>query len=145
MTDENQIIEMLHTRDVEAFARGDWEAVADDFDASFTGYSGSAANGLWTLAFPDLASYRDVWLAESARLTGEPGFAEQLAAAQRIASVEVADGKSLVRKEFDGRVTAPSGPVDLSWTTYYFLRHGDGRWRITGFVGFLPPAPEAAA
>lgn len=138
--DTAAITEILYTKDVAAFVAQDWAAVADDFDAArFVGYS-AADDGTWRITFPTLEAYRRSWLEQARELSDAPRLAVELAAAQRLASITVSDDHALVRKEFDGAITAASGSTTLEWTTYYFLNRAkaDAPWRITGFVGYLP-------
>ena len=137
-----EISKIVITRDTEAFVRSDWELVADDFDQDvFVGYRGGTQSlSYWTLDFPTLDSYRALWLSESARLLrfiGRERLEDQLTASSRIASVEIKADRALVRKEFDGFVGSGTDAERLLWRTYYFL-HRAPRWRITGFVGYLP-------
>lgn len=141
MTVEEQIAEILITRDIDAFVAGDFDRVRDDFDERlFTAYSG--AGGIVTLAYPDLDSYRTEWLAQARAFRDvDPAvLAEELRAAQRITRLQVRGGRALATKVFDGEVLASEGRTALHWTTYYFLRADDreDRWLITGFVGYLP-------
>ncbi|MGH7105100.1 MAG: hypothetical protein ACREFT_01165 [Acetobacteraceae bacterium] len=139
---EDEIYAMLFTRDHQAFSEANWYAVAGDFDAaSFVGYrGGDTVQGPWTLSYPTLDAYRDDWLGQArGMLMPHPQrVVEQLARAARIASIDLHGSVALVRKEFDGVVTAPSGDVELKWRTNYFVRRFESRWKITGFVGYLP-------
>lgn len=151
--DTAAITEALVQRDIAAFVAGDWSRVAADFDEeSFVGYRGATGPADWVLAYPTLTAYRDDWLRQAAELTSAhgPDLEEQLLAAQRVATVQVAEGRALATKVFDGVLTGPGGTTALDWVTQYFLRRGEsGRWLITGFVGYLPrvrgsedPAPR---
>lgn len=137
------ITDALYDRDIDAFVRGDWALVADDFaPGAFVGYHGGLGAGdPWTIGFPTLEAYRDDWLRQSAALRAGVAAGElraQLRAASRIARIEARGDRAITRKEFDGE----AGPADrrqrLHWLTYYFLRRDADRWRVTGFVGYLP-------
>lgn len=141
MTVDDQIRDVLLTRDIDAFVAADFELARADFDESqFTAYSG--ADGVMRLQYPDLESYRADWLAQAETFRGvDPTvLATQLHAVQRIARLEVNGMRALATKIFDGEIPTPLGPTTLAWTTYYFLRADDRkhRWLITGFIGYLP-------
>jgi hypothetical protein len=141
VSDEDQISEMLYQRDLAAFAVADWSLVEADFDsAAFVGHRLDRESGHWQIAYPDLGSYRDEWLRQAEAMRSDEPATATLAALSRIADVSIDGQHALVRKEFDGTVEGPDGPVELAWTTYYFLRRRDEQWRITGFVGYLPHA-----
>jgi len=140
--DVREIADIVLLRDTEAFCRADWDAVADDFDAErFLGLDGRGGAAAWTIGYADLDSYRELWLAEAKRLLdGVPPetLSKQLTDASRIVEIQVRGHWALVRKEFDGWAGADDERERLLWRTYYQLRHDGLRWRITGFVGFLP-------
>ena len=136
-----EIREALLTRDIRAFVASDWDAVADDFDEpSFVAYSGRDGHDNWALAYSSLAEYRDDWLSQSIamRAAGYPDLEEQLTRAQVLHSIQIEHDHALVRKVFNGVVRGPDGELTLDWQSYYFLRRSNGRWRITGFAGYLP-------
>jgi hypothetical protein len=54
-----------------------------------------------------------------------------------VAEIRISGDRALVRKQFDGEAFGER----LLWQTYYFLRRDPDRWRITGFVGYLPYEP----
>jgi hypothetical protein len=115
--------------------------VADTFDAAaFCGYRPDGPSGHWTIAFPTLESYRDDWLRQAASFAGtdRSTLSRELYSASTIADIEVTDDRALIRKEFDGVVQAPTGPVTLAWITYYFMRREADTWLATGFVGAIP-------
>lgn len=133
------IFEMLILRDVEAFVRGDWEAVSSDFDQDhFVGFDGADPGG-WRLAFPTLSDYRRSWLEQARSFAGIGEDAErQLLAAQHLAELQIDGSQALARKVFDGSIETATGDQALSWETYYFLHQIAGVWKIRGFVGYLP-------
>ncbi len=141
--DVAEITDITLTRDTSAFVHRDWERVEPDFDAEvFVGYrGGQPLGGPWEIGFPTLEHYRDVWLEDAeAQTRGVPPevLEQQLLAASRLARIEIRGARALVRKEFNGTVGPASTPIELRWRTYYFLRRDSDRWRVTGFVGYLP-------
>ncbi len=150
--DRRAIWEMLVPRDIGAFVSADWAMVEDDYmPAGFTGVSGHFQPDPqgFTLAFPTLDVYRAEWLRQAR------GFGEDLAAgrfagdaragifaATRLEEIEIA-GEALVCKKFDGRPAKADGSFDrMNWQTLYICRKEGGRWKIAGFVGYLPHIKE---
>lgn len=143
------IWEMLVPRDIDAFLAADWGPIADDFvEANFTGLNARflPSPDDWRLSFPTLAAYRDEWLrqAQDARAAREAGhYAEEARAAifraTRLEEIEVDGEAALARKRFDGGIRRADGGFDrMNWQTLYICRLAGGRWRIAGFVGYLP-------
>ncbi|MCX2696872.1 MULTISPECIES: hypothetical protein [Ochrobactrum] len=142
--DRAQIWEMLVGRDIEAFVSQNWELVADDFDE--TRFLGIHAHGeenpdKWDAAFPTLAAYRDEWLrqaAHSAATEYAESLAEGIFRATRLSVIDITGDVAIARKKFDGAIAKQDGSHDvLDWQTLYFCRRDRGRWRITGFVGYM--------
>lgn len=147
--DRRAIWDMLVLRDIDAFVNADWQAVAGDFiEANFTGISGQFQpdpDG-FTLAFPTLTAYRDEWLRQAqqfgaARAAGQ--FAgdprDAIFHATRLEVIEITGDAAMVRKKFDGRIEKTDGSHDrMNWQTLYICRRDQGRWKIAGFVGYLP-------
>jgi hypothetical protein len=139
------IWEMLVPRDIDAFLAQDWGMVADDFVAE--GFMGLHAHFLdnpdsWRLGFPTVAAYRDEWLRQAAE-TAATAFAEPprpaLFQAMTLRDIDLGPAVGVARKKFDGQIArADGGVVRLRWQTLYFVRLEGGRWRIAGFVGYLP-------
>ncbi len=151
--DRRAIWDMLVTRDIDAFVAGDWGAVARDFiEAGFTGISGNFQHDPqgYTLAFPTLADYRDRWLSQAAAFGANMAagaFAGDARAgiyqATRLEEIEITGDAALVRKKFDGRLAKADGSHDrMNWQTLYICRREDGRWKIAGFIGYLPYIKE---
>ncbi len=147
------IWEMLVPRDIDAFLAADWGFVTDDFvETNFTGldarFKGSPDD--WRLSFPTLAAYREEWLrqAREAKAAREAGLhAEDTRAAifraTRLEEIEIDGETALVRKRFDGGIRRTDGGFDrMNWQTLYICRLAGGRWRIAGFVGYLPHVKE---
>lgn len=143
--DRAAIWTMLVSRDIDAFIAADWQQVAGDFDEdAFFGVDGQKVPDPddWRLGFPDLASYRAEWLRQ-AEAFAETEFAEDARAAifnaTRLNDIEINGNRAIARKKFDGRIMKADGGEDrLLWQTLYFCVHKDGRWKISGFCGYLP-------
>lgn len=145
------IWEMLVRRDTDAFLAGDWNLVAMDFiEEGFFGISGSSNPDHWRISFPDLASYRDAWRqqAEAFRnvaLRGE-SKSEFLFRSTMLRDIDITGDCAAAHKKFDGRGQRTDGSeITLNWQTVYWLRRYEGRWRISGFLGYLPnpmPGPD---
>lgn len=136
---------MLVERDIAAFLAADWSMVAADFVADgFIGIdAGRNANpGAWRLGFPTLAAYRNEWLRQ-AHAFRDQRFAEDVRAAifatTTLEEIEVAGDTALARKVFDGGLKKADGGYDaMKWQTIYSCRQHEGRWKISGFTGYLP-------
>lgn len=143
--DRRAIWEMLVSRDIAAFLAADWSMVEADFiPEGFLGISGNKTRNPddWTLAFPTLERYRDEWLRQakdfaSVKLAEDASTA--IHTATRLEEIDIQDGTALVRKKFDGGIKlADSGFDVMQWQTLYYCRFHDGRWKISGFTGYLP-------
>ncbi|MGY5807254.1 hypothetical protein ACXHXG_06035 [Rhizobium sp. LEGMi198b] len=143
------IWEMLVPRDIDAFLAADWSQVADDFvEDGFIGIDGrrEVSPDKWRLTFPTLAAYRDEWLRQ-ARDFASQSFAEDPRTAifttTTLEDIEIEGDMALVRKKFDGSLKKADGDVDvLKWQTLYYCRLDNGRWKISGFTGYLPNPME---
>jgi hypothetical protein len=143
--DRTAIWTMLVPRDIAAFVRADWSMVEPDFAAEdFVGLNGNGAANpdAWRIGFPNLAAYRDEWLRQ-AQAAQQVVYAEdQEAAIHRATSlteIEISGDRAVAHKKFDGEIRLADGGVErLNWQTLYFCRHIEGRWKLTGFVGYLP-------
>lgn len=146
--DRHAIWEALVERDIYAFLAQDWSLVAEDFcEDGFVGHSGPANPEEWRISYPSLASYREAWIEQArdfakVRLQGREK-ADFLFEATELSRIEIDGDQALAHKKFDGRAKAIDGPdVVLKWQTLYRLRRIDGRWKLTGFLGYLPhPMP----
>ena len=142
--DRSAIWDMLVRRDIAAFVAADWGMVAEDFDEDrFLGIHAhfSADPDHWTAAFTTIDSYRDEWLRQEAD-SADTDYAEPLAPAilrsTDLSSIDVDGDIAVARKKFDGTIEKADGNADrLNWQTLYFCRRVRGRWKITGFVGYL--------
>jgi enamine deaminase RidA (YjgF/YER057c/UK114 family) len=155
--DRHEIWTMLVERDIAAYARGDWSLVEDDFVDHREFIAVDARNRAnpdsWRLG-RTLDGYRDAWLAGSARLRAQTSPDELEAALHDLTTlrdIEVRGDDAIAHKKFDGTVPQRGGgAARLDWQTLYLCRRVEGRWRIRGFVGYLPhgqahpPAPAPA-
>lgn len=141
--DRADIWEMLVARDTRAFVSGDWEQIADDFlpDAFLAVDGRMRANpDSWRLGLGTLNEYRLSWLEQSAAMRDlvanlETGLYE----AVTLRDIEIEGDRALAHKKFDGQIRRyDGGAVQLHWQTLYMCRRVDGRWRIAGFIGYLP-------
>ena len=78
-----------------------------------------------------------------AKITAEAEFAEELepalVRATTLRDIEIAGDLALIHKKFDGSVAKnDGGSIVLNWQTLYYCRRVNGRWKITGFTGYLP-------
>ncbi len=144
--DRRCIWERLVTVDSEAFVRGDWTMIADDFDAeNFEGIrcKNSANPDDWTIFFATLESYRDNWLRAAAEFRQKKFLhhtpLEAVLARTRLDVIEFNGERALAHKKFSGDVPLADGTVLTgSRQTIYRLHKKTGRWKIVGFLGFLP-------
>ena len=136
---------MLVERDITAFLAADWGMVAHDFvEDGFIGISGNREGNpdKWTLAFPNLAAYRDEWLKQAHDFAGQ-AYGEDPRSAifttTTLEEIEISGETALVRKKFDGGIKKADGTRDvMRWQTLYYCRLHEGRWKISGFTGYLP-------
>ncbi|MGR9557556.1 hypothetical protein ACU8MG_31095 (plasmid) [Rhizobium leguminosarum] len=139
------IWEMLVPRDIDAFLAADWSMVAGDFvEEGFIGIDGrkEVSPDKWRLAFPTLSAYRQEWLRQ-AQDFAQQSFAEDARTAifttTTLQDIEIEGDMALVRKKFDGGISKPDGTRDvMQWQTLYYCRLHQGRWKISGFTGYLP-------
>jgi hypothetical protein len=143
--DRHAIWNMLVARDIDAFVAADWSMVAGDFVRDgFLGLHAMRSDrpDSWRIAFPTVEAYREEWLRQ-ARETAATEFAEPLREAifraTTLRDIDIAGASAVARKKFDGTIRRADGGTDtLLWQTLYFCRRERGRWRISGFVGYLP-------
>ncbi len=143
--DRHELWEMLVRRDIEAFLAQDWRMVEGDFVTP--GFFGMHAHFLdnpdsWRLQFPSLEAYRDEWLRQ-ARETAATAFAEPLREAlfriTNMRDIDVRGDSAVLHKKFYGSIARPGGEAErLQWQTLYFCTRRGGRWKIAGFVGYMP-------
>ncbi|TBB16339.1 hypothetical protein ELH48_32525 (plasmid) [Rhizobium ruizarguesonis] len=139
------IWEMLVSRDIDAFLAADWSMVEHDFvEEGFIGIDGrkEVSPDKWRLAFPTLSAYRQEWLRQAEDFA-KHSFAEDARTAifttTTLEDIEIEGDMALVRKKFDGGISKPDGTRDvMQWQTLYYCRLHEGRWKISGFTGYLP-------
>ncbi len=143
--DRSAIWEMLVTRDIAAFVAADWGMVADDFiEAEFLGIDGRGSDNpdSWKIGFPSLAAYRDEWLrqaADSAKIAYAEDLNLGIHRATTLQHIEISGDVALAHKKFDGVLHRADGSKDImNWQTLYFCRKRGGKWKLTGFAGYLP-------
>ena len=143
--DRRAIWDMLVQRDIHAFVAGDWDLHFADFaPEGFFGIDGRFSDDpdTWRASFADLARYREVWLAGSAELAGRINamdLKQALLALTTLREIEIVKDFAMARKKFDGTIPlAGTDPAVLRWQTLYFCRRIESRWRIVGFLGYLP-------
>ncbi|MEZ0170935.1 hypothetical protein [Microvirga sp. TS319] len=143
--DRREIWTMLVERDIDAFLAADWSMVDEDFRRE--GFLGLHAHkselpDSWRLDFPDLETYRDEWLRQ-AKAAQAVAYAEPvrdaLFRATNMRDIDLRGDAAICHKKFDGTIALEGGGVEvLSWQTLYFCARLGGRWKITGFVGYMP-------
>ena len=130
--DRRDIWTMLVERDIDAFLAADWSMVEGDF----------RREGFLGLDFPDLDTYRDEWLRQ-AKASQAVEYAEPvrdaLFRATNMRDIDLKGETTVCHKKFDGTVALKGGGVEvINWQTLYFCARIGGRWKITGFVGYMP-------
>ncbi|MVA78434.1 hypothetical protein GOZ89_03290 [Agrobacterium vitis] len=139
------IWEMLVPRDIDAFLAADWSMVEGDFvEDGFIGINGNRDPNPdhWRLTFPNLAAYRDEWLRQAQDFAGQSHGEDPRTAiffTTTLEEIEIEGETALVRKKFDGGIKKADGGFDtMQWQTLYYCRLHEGRWKISGFTGYLP-------
>lgn len=144
-TDRAQIWEMLVSRDIKAYCEANWQMVADDFiEEGFMGIDGKKTDDpdQWSISFPNLKSYQSEWL-HQAQLTKSQSWKGSLEEALHdlttLTHIEIMGTSALAHKKFKGFIEKSDGDREqLQWQTLYRCRKIGGRWKIAGFVGYLP-------
>ncbi len=138
--------EMLVNRDFVSFLDADWSRMAPDFLAEgFFGIDAKRSSDphQWTITFPTVESYRDEWLRQAAEfkkieLAGTSKL-DFLFSCSRLERIEINGDRALAHKKFDGAVKTLSGEdLVLRFQSIFQLVRREGRWKIAGFVGYLP-------
>jgi len=119
--------------------------VQDDFiEENFMGINAGRQSNpdSWSLGFPDLESYKQEWLRQS-ELFAATSLAENAEDAffrvTILRDIEISGGSALVHKKFFGSVSkADGGSIPMEWQTLYRCRKVGERWKIAGFVGYMP-------
>ena len=148
--ERHAIWDRLVRADSEAFIAGDWSMIEDDFDAEqFEGIrcQNSANPDDWRLAFPELADYRDSWLAASKQFVSRkfPGgitARDAIFARTHLNEIHIAGDRALCHKKFHGVVPLADASLlaDARQSLFRLHRRADSPWgwRIVGFLGQLP-------
>lgn len=140
-----EIWEMLVLRDTRAFLARDWQAIAADFiEEGFYGLDARQRPNPdeWRLGFPTLDAYRQEWLRQAGEtaLTVDAHVAEAaLLQATTLERIDIDGDHAVAHKKFDGSLPNRDGShAALHWQTLYICRRQKGRWKIAGFLGYLP-------
>ena len=144
--ERHHIWQRLIFADSQAFAAGDWEMIADDFDAEhFEGIRcGLSSNpDDWHIAFATLEAYRDQWLAASREFRAKRFVGltplDALLRRCRIDRIDIAGDRAIAHKRFSGAVPLVDGSaLSGSRQTLYRLHRRPNGWKIVGFLGQLP-------
>lgn len=143
--DRAEIWEILVHRDLEAFLSVDWEATKGDFiEEGFFGIDGQGNDNPdnWAMTFPDLASYKFLWLEaaqQNAEETDLETVREPMYAASRLTSIDINGDTAIAHKEIKGAIPKRDGSKEiLDWQSLYVMRKVGSRWKISSFVGYLP-------
>jgi hypothetical protein len=150
--DRHNIWQRLVAVDCEAFAAGKWSMIEGDFDAeAFEGVRcfHSTNPDDWKIVFPNLASYRDSWLAASAEFRAKKfancSHLEALLVRCHLTEIDIQGDRALAHKKFYGEVLLADGShlADRRQTLYRLHRLRQARpegdqWKIVGFFGQLP-------
>ena len=106
--DRHYIWQRLVQADSEAFVLGDWSMVENDYDAE--NFEGIRAHGSdnpddWNIAFADVKSYRENWLAASRQFLQKQfvGVSHREAVYRRTRLTEI---EIVADRGFEGRVSA---------------------------------------
>lgn len=143
--DKAQLWEMLVERDSLAFANQDWDLVKEDFVTShFMGiHAHNESNpDLWKISFPNLASYREEWLKQAKVFANDSWIDnpnEILLKITYLDDIEICEDKAILHKKFSGFAEKTNGEkVSFSWQTIYRCVKINEKWKIAGFIGYLP-------
>ena len=143
--DRFAIWELLVRRDFEAFLRQDWMAVQEDYiSEEFHGidFQKNIQSSSWKLGYPSLASYRTTWLSDSTEFNQTPFFFDPrkiLYSCCRLENWDLQGAIGIVHKVFDGVfLVHEKNPIEMRWRSIFILRWSDSRWKIAGFIGYMP-------
>lgn len=144
--DRSMIWQQLIIADSEAFSEGNWKMIEEDFDADrFEGLRAmnSTNPAEWQIVFPNLQSYRDNWLAESEKFRKRKfvgiSALEALYTRCSMNHIVINQNRAIAIKKFAGKVKCEDGSeISGDRQTLYRLHRLNDRWKVVGFVGFLP-------
>jgi hypothetical protein len=142
--ERHAIWDVLVRRDSEFFLSGDWSLVADDYvEFGFLGIDagGHSDPSLWKIGYPRLENYRNA--AIGGRLK-QADFVEDLRDAwfrcQSLDRIDVAGDIAVAHKRIRGDIERTDrSSLELNWQSIFFMRRVQAKWKITGFIGYLPP------
>ena len=143
--DRHAIWEKVVKVDIDAFLAQDWEMCREDFiEEYFIGIDAQKNDNPdhWKLTYPTLNAYRDDWLKQAAtfaKSTYKEDKREALFRATNLEDIDIQEDTALLHKKFNGSITQIDGEViPIVWQTIYKMKKVDQRWKITGFVGYMP-------
>jgi hypothetical protein len=151
--DRHFIWQRIVAADCEAFVITDWSMIEPDFDAEhFEGIRCFASMNPddWHLVYDTVDGYRDAWL-EYSRNFRAKRFAgltslQAIYRRTRLVDIEIVGNRALCHKKFTGDLLLEDGSMHTGSTqTLYRLHKREGRWKIVGFVGYLPYFPAEGA
>ena len=143
--DRHEIWEKVVRVDIDAFLAEDWSLCQKDFiETYFIGIDAKYHDNPdhWKLSYPTLDAYRDDWLRQ-AKAFASASYAEDarevLFRATTLADIEIIGDTALLHKKFDGSIQKIDGEVvPIVWQTLYKMKRIEGKWKISGFVGYMP-------
>lgn len=143
--DRSQLWEMLVQRDIIAFCAQDWSMVADDFiPDQFMGIDGrnSPNPDTWRINFSQLENYKNYWLKQASDFASTDWAEDPEKAiyeATTLRDIEIQGDRALLHKKFDGSIQKKNGgKAIMNWQTLYQCRKVNEKWKIIGFIGYLP-------
>jgi hypothetical protein len=144
--DRHEIWDVLVRNDFDTFVACDWLNYQADF--WIEGFFGvDARNSLdpsnWRLTFPDVDSYGREWQRQAKKFSllklSNISIRRFLFESCKLEDVEVIENRGIARKTFDGRCeTVDGGELMLRFQSLYKLSRIDRKWKIAGFIGYLP-------
>jgi len=144
--DRHAFWEMLVARDSQSLAEANWSLCDEDF--AHDRFEGVSAHGSldpmkWTLRYPTIGSYRDDWLDMARQFLALPfknvAHYDLLMRMQKFAKTEIAADRAIVWKQFRADEPLIDGEsYRIAAQSVYRLHRLQGRWKIVGFVGYLP-------
>ena len=147
--DRHEIWEMAVARDIDAFINCDWSKIQDDFEATgFVGQAGSSNPDHWYIKYPTLEAYKTDWIQQAEAFDQlqlrDVEKTDFLFCTTILRDIDINEDQAIAHKKFDGRANTVSGDeIVLQWQTMYWLRRIEGKWKFTGFLGYLPnPMPR---
>lgn len=143
--DETKIWNVLIYNDFNAFCKGDWTLIENDFisEGFFGIQANKSSNKLdWNLQYNTLQSYKLDWINQS-REFNKLEFLEDplktLFETTKLAKIEIKGDSALVNKEFNGQfILNNKETIELNWVSLFLMKKIDDQWKITSFVGYMP-------